>query len=435
MGMTLRVAYLWIWLVGLTLTGCYFALGNTGLAHFAARELGPQSIDLLGQQGVVPLYLYSVGANVVRGVPYLVIGLAVGLMCRGLGWARAYRRRRDANAVHTRRDRWGGSLEMHRAPLEYDPNVGFCALPAPTVLPAGMSPVERDAFALLHLHPDWPADLENYHGTSLALHTRNAWQLAVQRYGMGSLTAMVAVCHDLGKLRAYRKSESGTFTRVGHHPAETLTVVRSLPGLLELPLPQRDEFLQLLTAAVTGAVPLNFPEDKRAILRAYQSSDFRATRDERNAAEEETVVDPDAIARLVEGDRMALLRSLNINQSIDASTAALGWYVPSSDRLWLFLEAVHRQLLALLPVEIVQGLPSRLRKRNKLQANELAFLAQVIAQWFDVDEVVDGKTGAGGVFELRSKRVSCWAVAVRAESIPADVKNTWGGYAHEIDIL
>jgi hypothetical protein len=431
----LRVAYLWLWLTGITLVCNYFLLGRAGLAKLAAHELGPRAIGLLHEQGPVALYSYSIGASVMRGVPYFLIGAGLGLSCRAIGWWRAYQRRRVSRSVQVRRDRWGGALEMHGAPLEHDSDIGFYKLPKPRTLHASMSPLERDAFALLHSHSDWPADLDNYHGVSLAQHAANAWRTAVERHGVGSLAAMIALCHDLGKIEAYRTTGTGTFVRVSHHASETLAVVRRLPGLLELATPVREAFLRLLSAAVTGAIPVDLKEGERAILRTYQHADFGATGEERGAARDDAPIDAAAVVRLVEADRLVLLRKLNINQRVDASTAAHGWYVPEADRLWLGLAGVHRQLLEILPMEIVQGLPAALRKRTKLEQEALSFLAQIVAQLFDAEEVVDGRRGQHGVFSVRSALASWQAVAIRATAIPTDMKSGWGSWRYEIDIL
>jgi hypothetical protein len=436
--MAMRVAYLWGWCTALTLGVAYFSLSNQSLALIGTRAFGGPALDVLQEHGLVLLFVDASVAHFQQGLPYLLLGLSAGLALRALGAWRSRRRRRERQGVQRVVDRWGVITQMHGAPLEHEPNVGVWALPRAreSSLPAGLSVIERDALALLSRHRDWPADLEGYHHASLATHAVNAWQEALAQHGTGSLPAMIALCHDLGKIRAFAKRADGSFERVSHHPSETMQVVRDLPGITQLPREQRDKFLDLLSAVVTGKVALDLTEDERAIVRAARRADFVSTASEHGQSHRNTLLDPAALAQLLQPDAIALVAELNVNQSKDASTAEQGCYVSAAQRLWLPLTVLHRQMLKILPPEIVLGLPLTVQQPARLEPSAVTLMAQLAATLFELEAVVDGKQAQGGMFQVRTGRRT-WqaAVAIAAVQLPEALRNRWGTWKYEIDIL
>ena len=341
---------------------------------------------------------------------------------------------------------------MVEALLEYDADNRELRGPYPkpnlAVLPPGISPIERDLLALYHHFQDVPADVADFHGTSLFDHAVATWQRAVKRHGAGSLQALLALAHDAGKLFAYERDATGRWRRAYAHEVLALQVVRELDAFTSWEREAREAFMSLLTALVTGEIPVQFGERERAMVRELRSIDATATR--RDVAQrsgpratasvadidEAPPLDVHTVAELVVGNTIELLEGINVNQSLDASTRVSAIYVGKDDILYLPEETLRKRLIALLPAEIAQELKLILASGQAAPEAPSPFMGALAAQLFDVLKVVGDKPAREGRFRVIWEQTR-WerTFAIRTTHFPEKLKKAWGTWHYEIDIF
>ncbi len=436
--MWLRVGYLWLWLVGVTFFACYATLGNESLARFATDALGAEAFAMLSERGALKLYTAAVAANVHEVLPFLALGAALGALCRLIDWSRRFFKRRAAARVNVVTDRFGGRVIMHQAALEHDPNAAMplLRLSKREPVPAGASPIEREVLALLAAHPEIPADPDGVHGVSLFDHSLNTWERACTQHGAGSLVATLSLCHDLGKLLAYVPDADGDYRRIAIHQPLALQLVRRLPAFAQLDAPARDRFIRLLTALVTGAIPIDTTDEDRAILRACKGADYAATGAERAAQEEEerAATDPSQVASLVRTALPSLLQALNVNRCHDRSVRPEAIYLPEKNRLLLPLASLRKRIPSVLPAEIELGIDLAVPEKRAKQAN--AFVLAVARAVLDLDTVFEGASADDGLFMMRSGHFyEPNVVVVRAEGFADSLIKQWGMWSYEIELV
>ena len=451
--MVMRVGYLWLWLSVASLCVCYTLLSSQSLAEFAVDQMGERAAQVLADHGPFGLYWHSVGVSTKGAAPYLLLGLLSGLLCRGLWWGRGWRRKRAMRGTHTVVDRFGGRTIMIDGVLEYDADNrelrGPFTKPDATALPRSVSPIEVELLALYHHFREVPADAAGFHGTSLFDHSVAAWQRAVKRHGAGSLQAILALAHDAGKLLAYEKDRTGKWRRAYAHEILALQVVGELESFTQWEHKKRDEFISLLTALVTGEIPLDFGAHERAMLRELRSIDARTTHQDvqqreasaQASAEQEIddappPLDAAAIAQLVGGNLIELLEGINVNQSRDASTRVGAIYMEKDGILYLPEEVLQKRLLAILPAEIAQELKLIVSNSKAAPDSPSALIGEVAAQLFDLLDVVGDKQARAGRFRIKWERIA-WdrTFAIRTKDFPDKLKKAWGTWNYEIDIF
>ena len=447
--MSLRVGYLWLLLSVGSLFACYQLLSHQTLARFAVEQLGSDSQRLLVNQGSFALYWHSVGASVKSATPYVTVGFVIGLFCRGLWWIRVYLRQRIMRRTNRISDRYGGQLIMENAALDYDADNrelrGPYSLPDPTKLPPSTSPIERELFALYHHFRAIPADVAGFHGRTLFEHSVAAWDSAVKRHGAGSMQAMLALAHDAGKLLAYEQTITGQWQRCHSHEILAMQVVRGLNAYLTWEPTARSKFLSLLTALVTGEIPVEFGESERAMLRELRSIDASVTHREAQAygnnatvseSEQTPVLDAATVVQLVVNNTLALLDGINVNQSLDVSGAVEAIFIAQDEILYLPESTLRKRLAALLPTEISQEL--KLLTPNTKGRMHVAskLLGDVAQQLFDCVNVVGDKQARDGRFRVVWARLA-WdsTFAIRTTHFPDKFAKTWGNFNYEIDIF
>jgi hypothetical protein len=267
---------------------------------------------------------------------------------------------------------------------------------------------------------------------SLATHTRNVWQRACAQHGMGSIQAMLAVCHDLGKIRAYAKRSAGTWEVVGMHRALTLQIVLGLNGVLEINEPARRVFMRLLTALTTGAVPVDASDEERRILRECKGYDFGVSAEERAENRQERITAA-RVADLISAEVPALLGRLNVNRCLDASVAPEGLYAPDQMLLFLPEKTLRKHIASALPSEIVTEL--RLTDRSSGTHPATEFAVAVARRVFDLVDVVADRQATNGLFRVTSGTVAMPDVlALRTNALPNRLTKQWGAWKYEIDV-
>jgi len=433
--MALRVAYLWTWLVVGTLALCYALMTADGLIEFAGRSLGDDAPGA-ARHGQPILYLSAVARHLADSAWLLPAGAGMGLLCRLIDAARSWRQRGAERRVSTIVDRFGIRLTMFQAPLEHHPDVRDLKI-SPldgARLPAGLSPIERDALGLLAAHPDVPADVEGHHGVSLATHSYRAWTLACKRHGIGSLEAQVALCHDLGKIRAYAKDESGQWVRRALHRSLTLQIVRDFDGYLETDEQARTALMEALTALLTNCVPVDLSERARAIVRSAKHVDFKATAEEKRS-QDEVRIDPQALADLLRGSIVSLLAELNINRKRDAAAPVEGFYVAETAALLIPEPALRARIAQALPGEMADAFrrdPGAERKASPVRD----LVVRAVQLLFDTYSVYADKPAKDGTFHIKSRiRAYEHVIAINTTSFPATLTQSWGRWNYEVDIV
>ncbi len=442
--MFLRVGYLWSVLVVLTLSISYRLMSRETLASYSYRILREDALQIAQSQGALVLYLSSVATGIFECLPYIGAGLFLGSVCRLVSLARFVRRRRRDSQIHKLVDRYGVSISMYHAALEHNPNVRD--LPIGEVdtsrLPAATSPLEVDAMRLLAAHSAIPADLDGHHGTSLAEHSYSVWQAACARHGAGTVEAQLAICHDLGKIRAYAKDSSGRWAMQGMHQPLSLQIVRDLDAFVLMPESKRREFIDLFTALQTGSIPADFTEHERSILRAAQHADFKTTAQEKDAVaalEAETEAEPplDAMALrdLLESSIFDVVAKMNINRALDVGAQLEGFYIAESKVLFVPEKWIRKRIAEILPDEITRPLELTLPSNKSIHPAR-NITVETMRLLFDTYDVFDDKPAKDGTFRLQSGvRTVEDVIAIKTTDFPEAITRIWGKWKNEIDIL
>lgn len=303
------------------------ALATIDQNQIAVRLLevyGPQEALIVAQNAGSSSALAGLVSDQIKSQwIYLVAGLALGLIARFAvaNWAKRVTVHPDSRVSVT--DEAGGRYTMFGLPFAHAPH-------APKLPVADVSDVDLVENASLieiellgaYRAGGQPADVGGYHGVTLYEHCLDVWRRAVEKNGVCTLEAILALAHDAGKLITFEPTKDGGWRRLSpKHESYNAEVIRRLPSFNSIPREERDLILLALGYMEGGVSAKDVPPHVIAAVEHVHVLDIKTTSAEvqhRRAGEIDTSQIISAVIELAK----APPADWNVNRSQSSSAPA-----------------------------------------------------------------------------------------------------------------
>ena len=360
---------------------------------------------------------------------FIGFGAFMGLLARLAvwNWTRAARKPKLKSSV---RDEAGGIYSVYGLAFSHAPTIPHWEVADVSDIKAlaTASVIEREMLAA-YRKAGLPADVDGYHGTTLFEHSLGVWQRAVEQYGACSLEAIVAVCHDAGKLLTIAQNPDGQgWTRTTpNHEAYNAESIRRAPSFWKIAHTERDlvmAAMHFMTGSVAASdVP---PACVRAVQR-IKVLDVRTTRQE--VARRTGQVDMSSIAQQIVVLSQTPPDAWNINRSINTSAAPMALYL-HDDLLLVSGRALRQSLADTVDAATASALVLNIPAQDWHTAYDA--IAEAIKATGLGARIVNNVATETGWFKLRMGRSTIAHVIVLKTSATAAQKAKWGSTPYEI---
>lgn len=358
---------------------------------------------------------------------------------------------------------------------------------------SNLSNLEKDMLALLYHYRAWPADIANYHGTTLLHHSFSTWKNAVSKSEVGSPAAIIALAHDLGKLIAYTPEhpqklidtfaytadKKAKFRRLSvKHEVLNPTVFRKLPSYVNMDEAARKPLLlALYTLARTPGFTPDIQNDAFDILSVKKAiaADVATTAGEvqkKSAAEQnactssdtataqtntespqtpsnipDSVPDADqngyssdeefldALLQVIDEQLIPKLCKLNINRHRDASGPIDGISFVSNQNLVILCKSVRKTLVDILPEEMKDHLRLDTATKDATHPSD-AMIAQALVNGGYILRSFEGFETPNCAFHFRSGKVRLDACFVfLSDRFSKSAIESFGDWNREMELI
>ncbi len=400
----------------------------------AARLIATHGVEkakVMAREGTGAVMTTLVFDQIHASARYIGFGAFMGLLARLAvwNWTRPARKPKLKSSV---RDEAGGIYSVYGLAFSHAPTIPHWEVADVSDIKAlaKASVIEREMLAA-YRKAGSPADLDGYHGTTLFEHSLGVWQRAVEQYGACSLEAIVAVCHDAGKLLTFSKNEDGQgWTRTTpEHEAYNSESVRRAPSFWKMNHAERD----LIMAAMhymTGSVAAS--DVPSACVRAVQRVkvlDVRTTRKE--VTRRTGQVDLSSIAQQIILLAQDPPEDWNINRSVNTSAIPMALYL-HDDLLLVSGRALRQSLAETVDPATASALVLKVPAQDWHTAYDA--IAEAIKATGLGARIVNNVATETGWFNVRMGRAFIAHAIVLKTSATAVQKAKWGVYPYEITL-
>lgn len=232
-------------------------------------------------------------------------------------------------------------------------------------LPEEHKRVLTDILGVLSAHPDAYAG----EGVSVSLleHSLNVIAKALQSKRNPGLCAIVAAAHEMGKIKAYKRSGDAGWQRIKPHDREAALALTRLDSWNELP---NTDKMSVLMAVKFHSNPRNIPDLEgdpniyrlaRDLLSAADGVQVEAVQEEKQKTLEKTEL-PDVIFE-------AFIKGLPLlsfqNRGLPKGVQAVAWKVGA--RVYMLEIKLRETVMAKMPAEVKGALTPTGRERPRVQ--------------------------------------------------------------------
>lgn len=434
-----RLILLWSLLTILTVGGFYLAMPTEELVHLAIANLGTSAVQIAA--GGKPAIFLSLMKQHFSGMSTYVTAGSFAGFCTAVAVKFVDLRSRPPAASQGQdtviADRFGGSVVMKGTSLDYEsiePVFSRVEAVIEGVDSNSLTDFEKDALGLLAARPDLPADVSGYHGVSLLEHTVATWDRVVQKTGAGSLAAMLAISHDLGKLACYQKQDGAWVKFSNRHEQLSLVVARSLPGFSNLDPSMRADLAQGLTMLLSKQKPVFLSDHIRDAVYLARAADTQSTSAEKSR-QGDTEIDVATLVAEWEAYKPAIFRGMNVNRSLRPADPIEGIYKTiTPDIVFVNEVALRKRIAQNFSRNIVQAMRLDSERGSSIHP-ALPMILRALADSGDLLRAFDAKQSDNGFFALRSAKVNFkFMLCLEVSGLSESVKKSWGNWSQEIDV-
>lgn len=226
---------------------------------------------------------------------------------------------------------------------------------------------------------------------SLLEHTLNLASKALMHHRHPGLSAIVAAAHELAKITAYKKSDSGEWTSVKNHDRESARILGSLDSWHALPYQDRNA---VLMAVKFHSNPRSIPDldgdpqvyrHARDLLAVADGAQIEAVTEEKQRTLEKTEL-PDVIFETF----AKALPSLSFqNRGLPKGVAAVAWKI--GNRVYLLEIKLRETVMAKMPADVRGALVPNPKERQRLQPFTAELLKSLEARGWLVSKIGDAQ--------------------------------------------
>lgn len=426
--MTYRIVWLSFALMLVIVGVAYVSLPPAGLAIRSVSMLGADATLALAEQGRGAALNALLQAELAAATPWFALGIALALVLRMA--LRLWQREQPSPTSVKVVDAAGIEVELYGAAFDHVPVMSRMPLrPLPDArFKPGASDLEMQALAAIAAVDGIPADTRGAHKETLLQHTLRVYDKACELYGPGSLQAIAAATHDIGKLLAYKEHGAAWIEIYPFHDNLTSIVLSRLPAFWRMPLRERTQVATVISVLCSGQTPADLDPELRDAVNACRALDRGATAIEKRVAagSREPAPEIDFIALC------AALRALpndladwNINARLREGAAADGWWLPDEKILLLPDFRIRNWLARQVSTDMGQQLNLAQPSTGTHAAN--APITEALRNEGLLAEVVQGMAMKSGWWRATHARSQSSVVAaLRGDRFAPALAERWG---------
>lgn len=430
--MGIRVTVLFVLITTIALLWNLHDTTTRALADNALSVAGNSALDW-AHHGPHGMYIRTVLAR----AAWWGMGLLGGATIAGvMSTVTRVNEQRSAAGSKVVTDRFGAALFMKSEAMKYEMDVSPIAVAPVTLRVTGIDATkitqfERDAMGCIHAHGDIPADVDGHHGSTLLEHTINVWAQAAKRHGAGSIQALMAAAHDLGKVLSYKKIDGVWVKTNNRHEQLSVTVARLLPGFMHLEEPVRRSLISAMIATVSGWTPNDMGQDVKQAITDTRLADMSATAGEKLA---KNWAQPSLLEPFVRSAIVKMLTTANINRSRDQSAPHDGIYVSGRHIIFVKIRTIRKYVSEQLPMD------ARISLRADKDPHSVSHDAnEPIMRCLKATGMclvtIDDVRSESGYYKIRSGRTMYdWIVAIPDSLAEETLQTIWGDWEYDVDV-
>ena len=394
---------------------------------------GVEKAMVMAREGKASVMTTLVFDQLEWGARYIGFGVFMGLLARLAVW-HWVRPERNPKIKSSVRDEAGGIYSVYGLAFSHAPTIPHWEVADVSDVRglAQASVIEREMLAA-YRKSGLPADIDGHHGTSLFEHSLGVWRRAVEQFGACSLEAIVAVCHDAGKLLTYTQNLDGQgWTRTSpNHEAYNAEAIRRAPSFWKISRTERDLIMASMHF-MTGSVAASdvSPACVRAVQR-IRVLDVQKTRHE-VTTRRTGQIDMASIAQQIVLLSQNPPEDWNINRSVNSSAIPMALYL-HDDLLLVSGRALCKSLSDTVDPATAAALVLKVKAPGwHIAYDAIAEAIQATGLGARVVGNVETKTGW---FKVRLGRAFMPHAIVLKTSATAAQKVKWGVYQYEITVF
>jgi hypothetical protein len=375
--------------------------------------------------------------------PFLMAGMAAGLVVNiaAKKWA-GTKQIGDGSVT----DRFGVRMKMINGSFDHRPAFKLLQVTPRHLLPtltefelSHASDLELEILGAIYASQA-PADVTDAHGTSLYLHTLDAWRGSYhsEEGAIASLEAVAAVLHDAGKVMTFvRSKHSGAWIKTtSDHESRTSEFLRRLPSYILLPQEERT-VINTLAAALAAVRTDGYPPEIAEAVARIKMFDSKVTGAEKRRTGEKLKDGEVDFSDLFRGVQRALrdpelFVKLNINRRANSAEAIKAFF--DAELKHLVIQA--QSFRALIAPHVSEHNRASLSLRQPTQGfhPSYAYIATAIEQMHALVSVHGLMKTESGMWSLRSGNTQ-WPHAYIIDATTVDYNTaSWGKSSSEFAV-